>query len=111
GLCLINNKSDKSFSAGDVKLIAALGQQVGTIITNFIVHEKLLIEGRLSRELEIAAEIQESLLPTTLPHVGGLSIAVSSKPASEVGGDFYDFITVDDRKLTLVMGDVAGKGI
>lgn len=110
GLCLVN-KDDKIFSAGDVKLIAALGQQVGTIIKNFLIHEKLMMEGRLSRELEIAAEIQESQLPTTLPQVGGLSIAVSSKPASEVGGDFYDFITLDDRRLTVVMGDVAGKGI
>ena len=105
------NKADKNFSAGNVKLIAALAQQVGAIINNFLVHEKLIVEGRLSRELEIAAEIQESLLPTALPQVGGLSIAVSSNPASEVGGDFYDFITIDDRNLTLVMGDVAGKGI
>jgi serine phosphatase RsbU (regulator of sigma subunit)/anti-sigma regulatory factor (Ser/Thr protein kinase) len=105
------NKADKNFSAGDIKLLAALAQQVGTIIKNFLVHEKLISEGRLSRELEIAAEIQESLLPTTLPQMGGVAIAVSSKPASEVGGDFYDFITVDDRHLTLVMGDVAGKGI
>lgn len=105
------NKADKNFSAGDMKLLAALAQQVGTIIKNFLVHEKLISEGRLSRELEIAAEIQESLLPTTLPQMGGVAIAVSSYPASEVGGDFYDFITADDRHLTLVMGDVAGKGI
>ncbi len=105
------NKSDDDFSAGDVKLLAALAQQVGTIIKNFLIHEKLIIEERLSRELEIAAEIQESLLPTNLPQVGGFAIAVASIPASEVGGDFYDFITVDERNLTLVMGDVAGKGI
>jgi serine phosphatase RsbU (regulator of sigma subunit)/anti-sigma regulatory factor (Ser/Thr protein kinase) len=105
------NKAGGDFSAGDVKLLAVLAQQVGTIIKNFLVHERLIYEERLSRELEIAAEIQESLLPTTLPQVGGLSIAVSSEPASEVGGDFYDFITIDDRNLTLIMGDVAGKGI
>ncbi|MDX1520459.1 MAG: SpoIIE family protein phosphatase [Anaerolineae bacterium] len=107
----LTNKQHKIFSAGDVKLIAALAQQVGTIIKNYFVRERLIIESRLSRELEIAAEIQESLLPTHLPHVGGVSIAVSSSPASEVGGDFYDFITRDDHHLTLVMGDVAGKGI
>ena len=105
------NKANENFSAGDAKLLAVLAQQVGTIIKNFLVHERLIYEGRLSRELEIAAEIQESLLPTTLPQVGGFSIAVSSEPASEVGGDFYDFVTVDDRNLTLIMGDVAGKGI
>ena len=105
------NKANKNFTAGDVKLLAALAQQVGTIIKNFLAHRRLIIEERLSRELEIAAEIQESFLPPKLPQMGGLSIAVASIPASEVGGDFYDFITVDDRNLTLVIGDVAGKGI
>ncbi|MCL4302008.1 MAG: SpoIIE family protein phosphatase [Anaerolineae bacterium] len=105
------NKANKNFTAGDVKLLAALAQQVGSIIKNFLVHQRLIVEERLSRELEIAAEIQESLLPTKLPQMGGLSIAVVSIPASEVGGDFYDFITVSDRQLTLIIGDVAGKGI
>lgn len=105
------NKFDSDFSAGDVKLLGALAQQVGTIIKNFLIHEKLIIEERLSRELEIAAEIQESLLPTDLPKVRDLEMTVASIPASEVGGDFYDFVAIDDHKLTLVMGDVAGKGI
>jgi sigma-B regulation protein RsbU (phosphoserine phosphatase) len=105
------NKANKNFTAGDAKLLAALAQQVGSIIKNFLVHQRLIVEERLSRELEIAAEIQESLLPTKLPQMGGLSIAVVSIPASEVGGDFYDFITVSDRQLTLIIGDVAGKGI
>ncbi len=105
------NKVDKKFTAGDTKLLAALAQQVGLIVKNFLAHQNLIIKERVSRELEIAAEIQKSLLPTKLPQVGGLSIAVASVPASEVGGDFYDFITVDERRLTLVMGDVAGKGI
>jgi serine phosphatase RsbU (regulator of sigma subunit)/anti-sigma regulatory factor (Ser/Thr protein kinase) len=105
------NKANRNFTAGDVKLLVALAQQVGTMAKNFLVHQRLISEERLSRELEIAAEIQESLLPTTLPQMGGLSIAVVYIPASEVGGDFYDFITVDDRHLTLIVGDVAGKGI
>lgn len=105
------NKINKNFTAGDAKLLTALAQQVGTIIKNFLVHERLVIEERLSRELEIAAEIQESLLPTELPKMEGLSIAVGSITASEVGGDFYDFITIDDHQLTIIVGDVAGKGI
>ncbi len=105
------NKVDKTFTAGDTKLLSALAQQVGVIIKNVLIHQNVVSEERLSRELEIAAEIQKSLLPTKLPQVGGVSIAVSTTPASEVGGDFYDFITVDERHLTLVIGDVAGKGI
>ncbi len=105
------NKINKNFTAGDTKLLTALAQQVGTIVKNVLLHQNVVNEERLSRELEIAAEIQKSLLPTKLPQVGGLAIAVSSIPASEVGGDFYDFVTVDERHLTLIIGDVAGKGI
>lgn len=105
------NKADAEFTAGDSKLLAALAQQVSAIIKNFLTHQNLIIKERVSRELEIAAEIQQSLLPTSLPQVGNLSMAVASMPASEVGGDFYDFITVSDHNLTVVIGDVAGKGI
>ncbi|GAB4445032.1 MAG: hypothetical protein Kow0031_27470 [Anaerolineae bacterium] len=105
------NKSPQPFTAGDAKLVGALAQQVATIIKSHVVHAQLLHKERFSRELEIAAEIQESMLPTDLPHVGGLAMAVSSTPASEVGGDFFDLVTVDDHHLTLVIGDVSGKGI
>lgn len=105
------NKFNKNFTAGDAKLLAALAQQVTTIINNHITHRKLVVEERISRELEIAAEIQESFLPVKLPQMGGLSMAVSSVPASEVGGDFYDFVTLDDRHLVVMIGDVSGKGI
>ncbi|HMQ54501.1 MAG TPA: SpoIIE family protein phosphatase [Anaerolineae bacterium] len=105
------NKTSRVFTAGDAKLLVALAQQVAAIIKNYLTHEKVVREERLSRELEIAAEIQESLLPIHLPEVGGVSLAVSSLPASEVGGDFYDFVTRDDRYLTIVIGDVSGKGI
>lgn len=105
------NKTGQEFTAGDVKLMGVLAQQVATVIRNFLTHQKVVVEERLSRELEIAAEIQESLLPAKLPQLGGLSMAVSSVPASEVGGDFYDFVTIDDRHLIAIIGDVSGKGI
>jgi serine phosphatase RsbU (regulator of sigma subunit)/anti-sigma regulatory factor (Ser/Thr protein kinase)/rRNA-processing protein FCF1 len=105
------NKADKSFTSSDAKLLAALAQQVAAIIRNFLAHQRMIVKERLSRELEIAAEIQSTLLPAQLPQMGGVSMAVSSAPAAEVGSDFYDFITVDDRHLTLVIGDIAGKGI
>lgn len=105
------NKVNNTFTAGDVKLLTALAQHLATIIKNFLAHQKVVTQERLSRELEIAAEIQESMLPPKLPQLGGLSMAVSSIPASEVGGDFYDFVTLDDRHLVLMIGDVSGKGI
>ncbi len=62
-------------------------------------------------ELRIAADIQRTFLPRTIPDVPGFSLAAMSIPAREVGGDFYDFIRLDERRLGLVIADVAGKGI
>ncbi len=105
------NKTSKFFTAGDIKLLSALSQQIGMVIKNFLVHQKIVLRERFRHELEIAAKIQETILPPKLPQAGGLSIAVSSIPASEVGGDFYDFITLDEQRFAFIIGDVAGKGI
>lgn len=105
------NKAGKNFTAGDAKLLAALASQVSMVIKVYLIHQKSIREERLRRELEIAAEIQESLMPMVLPEMGGLAVAVASVPASEVGGDFYDLVPLDDRRLAVIIGDVAGKGI
>ncbi len=109
-LGLVNNKN-RDFTAGDVKLITAVSEQIRATVNSFSLYHKLIAQERVRRELEIAAEIQESLLPKTLPEFRGLTIDVSSLPAFEVGGDFYDFVSPDEEHLTVIVGDVAGKGI
>lgn len=113
-LGLINNTKNhakRDFTAGDAKLITSVTEQIGPIFDYFGLQNKLIAQERVRRELEIAAEIQESLLPGSTPQVKGLKIDVSTLPAYEVGGDFYDFICPESDQLTIVVGDVAGKGI
>lgn len=64
----------------------------------------------MAKELEIAWQVQESLLPATNPEVPGFDIAGMCKPAAEVGGDYYDFFPLGNGKIALVIGDVSGKG-
>ncbi len=66
---------------------------------------------RLSRELEIARSIQESFLPDRAPIIKGFDLAARSVPALFVGGDFYDFIPIDEGRYGLVIADVSGKGV
>lgn len=66
---------------------------------------------RMRQELEFAREIQLSMLPKESPNLEWLDIATVSLPATEVGGDYYDFFPVDDRKMAIVVGDVAGHGL
>lgn len=65
---------------------------------------------RLSRELEVARHVQMSFLPKENPKVKGLDIASTCIPAFEVGGDYYDFIILDEKKIGIIIGDVSGKG-
>lgn len=73
--------------------------------------EELALQERMSKELSIAQEVQESFLPTQIPDALGTTIVARCTPASETGGDYYDVIRIDDEKLGLVIGDVSGKGI
>ena len=66
---------------------------------------------RLKSELDIATQVQASLLPHRMPEMAKLDIAAMCLPAQEVGGDYFDFIQLDDYRLALVVGDVSGKGI
>jgi len=66
---------------------------------------------RIEQELQVARRIQQELLPETTPELDGWRIAAYYGPAREVGGDFYDFLELEDGRLGLVVGDVTGKGM
>jgi PAS domain S-box-containing protein len=66
---------------------------------------------RIEQELRVARLIQQTLLPKRLPQLPGYHVAAYYQPASEVGGDFYDFFELEDGRLGLVMGDATGHGM
>lgn len=104
------NKPDP-YTAGDQKLLVALADEAAAIIERDRFQTQLLAQERMRRELEIAAEIQAGLLPSELPTVPGLELAAHSRPAMEVGGDFYDVVQIPEGPLAMVLGDVTGKGV
>jgi serine phosphatase RsbU (regulator of sigma subunit) len=76
------------------------------------VAQDLLVEKeRLERELELAADIQHSLLPQQLPEFEGYDFYATLQAARTVGGDLYDFISIDSENIGLVIGDVTDKGV
>ena len=66
---------------------------------------------RIEQELRVARLIQQTLLPKHVPDVAGYQLAAYYQPAREVGGDFYDFLELDEDHLGLVVGDVTDKGV
>jgi sigma-B regulation protein RsbU (phosphoserine phosphatase) len=77
--------------------------------------ERLLRESqeklKLQSELDIAREVQTRLFPRALPRLPGLELHGVCQPARAVSGDYYDFIVLDQDRVALVLGDIAGKGI
>jgi predicted ester cyclase len=66
---------------------------------------------RIEQELRVARQIQQALLPETIPELDGWRIATYYGPATEVGGDFYDFLELEDGRLGMVVGDATGHGM
>src|SRR5450755_928467 len=108
-------RSEAPYSRADLQLMSAVASQTGLALENARLTENIRREiaqrARLNRELEIAREVQQHLFPQKLPEVRGLDFAGYCRPALGVGGDYYDFILLDDGCLGIAIGDVSGKGI
>ena len=110
-LSLGSKKSGKVFNREDVDLLRTLAHQGAVAIENARLFQENLEKQRMEEELNIARELQMSMLPATCPEIKGFLIAASSLPAREVGGDFYDFFAMGPDKAGMIVGDVTGKSV
>jgi sigma-B regulation protein RsbU (phosphoserine phosphatase) len=95
----------------DILLLEAIARQVNAALENDFLHQESLIKERIEGELNVAATIQQRVIPRELPVIPGYDVAGINIPSREVGGDYYDCVDLGDDKFALVMADVAGKGI
>ena len=92
--------------------IGEIAQAFSDITSKFRESQKNLAEQeRLQKEMQVAQEIQQTLLPADFPEVEGFEIASHYEAAREVGGDYFDFVEVDKDTLGVVVADVSGKGV
>lgn len=107
--------SDQPYSTDDRRLLATLADQVAPAIrvAQLVKEQEAQAEERqrIEQELAVAALIQHTLLPKETPDLPGWHIDAFYRPAREVGGDFYDYIVLDDGRLGVVIGDVTDKGV
>jgi len=76
-----------------------------------ILHHQILEKKKLEEQMQIAKDVQTNLLPSQPPKVKGYDIAGICIPTYEIGGDYYDYIPLDDQNLAIVIADVSGDGI
>jgi serine phosphatase RsbU (regulator of sigma subunit) len=111
GLLALGEKlSEAPYSNEDMEFLTAAANQSSVSIENAFLYEELAGKERMRLELEIARRIQMASLPQKVPNVRGLDVSGKSIPAMEVGGDFFDYLNGQGNQLTVVIGDVSGKG-
>ena len=100
-----------SYGAEELGHLAVLSTQIGAALLNIRLLKESVERKVFEEELRIARQIQMKMLPDQPPSVPGFGLYGVAVPSRQVGGDYYDFIMVDDRWLVLVVADVSGKGI
>jgi phosphoserine phosphatase RsbU/P len=102
---------DLPFSGDDRHLLMAVALQMAFAIQNAELVQEIAFEERLRHELAIATTVQQRLFPESPPEMESLELSGVCYPARGVGGDYYDFISLDQGKVGIAVADVAGKGI
>lgn len=98
------------FVMDDLELLACAAMISGQTVENNLLHEEHLKAQLQEQELQLAADLQRTLLPSTVPEIAGYEIAHHYQPANELGGDYFDHFELADGRYVVAIGDVAGKG-
>ncbi|MFN3597876.1 MAG: PP2C family protein-serine/threonine phosphatase [Rubricoccaceae bacterium] len=99
-----------AFEPDDAAALEAFAAQAALALSHAQLFSDALERDRLARELQLAREVQQRLLPARLPRIPGLDVAAAERPAAEVGGDYYDALRLGDDCLGVIVADVSGKG-
>jgi len=110
-LAMFNKKDLGEFNINDQRLLSIIATQSAQVIENARLFEEERDLIRIREEMHFASDIQFKLLPDRAPEIQGYDIAGKSIPAKEVGGDYFDFMTLSDSRLAFCLGDVSGKGL
>lgn len=112
GVLNAQSKELDGFSRARIQLLETLGGHVTTAIENGRMFQRERSEKeRMAKDLSEAQRIQQSLFPSAPPAIPGFVIEGTCLPCREVGGDWYDYIPLQDGRLAVVLADVSGKGM
>ena len=103
--------SEKMYSEEDIELLNTVASQAAIAIENARLHEKEKTLIEVQQEIKLASQIQSEWQPKESPDIPGFEVALKTIPAKVVGGDYLDFVKIDNDSFSLCIGDVSGKGL
>ena len=110
-LAVANGPMSAAFSSSDFVVFQSIVEQSAFALYNAVVYSEAGDKRRIDRDLEVAHDIQRILLPNAAPAIDGFEIAGLNIPASQVSGDYYDYIPLGGDRIGIAIADVSGKGI
>lgn len=110
-LALLNKMNRQPFDAEDLHLAQSLSDMAGIAVSHVLLFRELQEKQQIEMQLRNAEVILNHLLPQRIPEDPRIEIAVHYEFAYRLGGDYYDFVELDERHLGIIVADVAGKGI
>ncbi|KAA3656714.1 MAG: hypothetical protein DWQ10_14810 [Calditrichaeota bacterium] len=112
GCILIGERLNKAeYRADELEFLSTLGNAAMISLENARLFKETLEKQRLEEELSIARDIQRKLLPASPPLIDGYEFAGMNNSHSQVGGDYFDFIQINDHQWAVTIADVSGKGV
>ncbi len=111
GVLQVLNKCKGSFNQHDIDLAEALSAQAGVAIQRTYLLNEYLEKKRLEQAMETAREIQQHLMPSAAPPLNGFDITCWNRPCDQTGGDYSDFMLLNDNRMMITLGDVTGHGV
>jgi sigma-B regulation protein RsbU (phosphoserine phosphatase) len=112
GVIQIDTLNQRSrFTDSDLEVLASVASQAAVSIDNAKMHEQVIAQRAMQRDLELARRMQRALLPAKPPQVPGYYFFDYYQAAREVGGDYYDYVPLSGGRYAVIVGDVAGKGV
>ncbi|OHB75791.1 MAG: hypothetical protein A2W31_08565 [Planctomycetes bacterium RBG_16_64_10] len=99
------------FADEDLEVLASVATQAAIAVENAQLHEDALRQRALERDLELAHQVQQGLVPSAPPQVAGYLFYHYYGAANQVGGDFFDYVPLAGGRMTIVVADVSGKGV
>jgi len=111
GALLLGSKVIGSYTPEDVQLMTALAEQVSVSLQNALLLQDRVAVARFEEELNLARQIQRSLLLSEFPAIPNADVHAVYIPSKHVGGDFYDVVPAGDGSYFFAIADVSGKGV
>lgn len=101
----------QNFTQEDLDVLVSVASTAAVALENAQLHESLVAQERMDRELQFARQVQRGFLPSSWPQVRGYGFYAFYEAAYSVGGDYYGFIDLPEGRLVISLGDVSGKGM